>query len=204
LDAEEFRNYLTTEFREKRQTPNTIECLEACAKILIHASELEGPYPDSYEAYVRLNKIRNLVNSVYPDQRTTPENSEGSASQKSPLDEFTDSVYEGYYPRPEVMLALMYAFERYMWASGEKSLDEVFFGQPHKKTKSVAFLRFENFRYKRFQARIEEPGMKGKTLIQCATELLKTDRHLQRLDTDPETFLKGYRRFKRLSPRKQQ
>jgi hypothetical protein len=56
----------------------------------------------------------------------------------NPMLNFLSSVDAGYYPSPDVLVAISKCFSSYLDAQGDKSLDEAFFGQIHGKRKSYA------------------------------------------------------------------
>jgi hypothetical protein len=57
----------------------------------------------------------------------------------NPMLNFIGSVDAGYYPSPDVLVAISKCFSSYLDAQGNKSLDQAFFGQIHGKQKSFAY-----------------------------------------------------------------
>ena len=48
----------------------------------------------------------------------------------TPIEELQGNVEAGYYPPPEVMIAISRCFKNYLNGRGNISLDEAFFGDP--------------------------------------------------------------------------
>jgi hypothetical protein len=105
------------------------------------------------------------------------------------------------------MLAIAYAFDLYMHAAGELSLESVFFGATkkgagnHSKATAKTFDRFETFHhYAKFHSDRFE------SLEELALHLLKNASLNEELETSPlrgfnesniDSFLRGYRRWKK-------
>lgn len=60
------------------------------------------------------------------------ENMVSDSNYGSAFNEFINCLDVGYYPRPEVMLAINDCFKHYLSFEGKLSLDEVFFNKPKK------------------------------------------------------------------------
>jgi hypothetical protein len=132
----------------------------------------------------------------------------------NPLQYLAECVDKGYFPPPGVLWVVMECIERYYKAEGQLSLDEAFFGAPHKKSSSHAnkqskdrvLYEFESHvsREKRF-ARVR--GEPDPSLTSLAESYLAGDSTWGGYSAmapeerpsevpDLETFLRRYRRWK--------
>ena len=97
-------------------------------------------------------------------------------------------------PPAKAMGTISECFERYLSAKGSMSLDEAFFGAPHKKRASYAFRKSADWRYRFFylhRKRVEKLGLPRMSLEQLADVHLANDD-----DTDRDSFLRSYHRWK--------
>jgi hypothetical protein len=123
-------------------------------------------------------------------------------SFKSPLESFSYNVDLGFYPPPEILLCLQSCFQIYFNSKGTKSLDEIFFGAPHKKLSSPSYLQANRSKYFTFKFFFEnvdsclDIDLKGKSLVERAEAYLNSSFSEENND-DPETFLRGYRRWRK-------
>ena len=81
----------------------------------------------------------------------------------NPLSSFDYYVDLGFYPPPEIMMIIADAFRLYFSASGSISLDEVFFGERHKKTNSLAYKKHKKFKYQFFHFYVNRSKLKGES-----------------------------------------
>jgi hypothetical protein len=126
---------------------------------------------------------------------------------QDPLSSFSYYVEGGFYPPPEVMIVIGTAIERYLSYKGEKSLDEVFFGEKYQKTKSFAYKKHKKSKYHYFHfftnlenSKKDNPNISFED--QMAQAIESTDPMTMELlgfdpDIDIDTFLRGYRRWKK-------
>lgn len=120
----------------------------------------------------------------------------------NPLGSFTYYVDFGFYPPPEIMLALCKCFERYERAEGDLSLDEAFFGHKHKKRKSLAYKEGKKQKYFVFHS-LWASGMRRRvdgdlnSLEKLAEDYLGSVFAVRDWedDMDVDSFLRGYRRW---------
>jgi len=111
----------------------------------------------------------------------------------SPLEDFLSCIDAGYYPAPEIMVAISRCFNSYLAAKGDISLDEVFFGDRHSKRKSFAYKKHKtgwSSEYVLFEKWLKLA--EGNSMEKAADEFLS--KYFPHLDVD--SFLRGYRRFK--------
>jgi hypothetical protein len=136
---------------------------------------------------------------------------EGRDRQPSdnPLSSLAYYMEMGIYPPPEVLLAISNIFELYMHATGDISLDEAFFGKPHKKRTSYASVTHQYFNlYGKFNIyrRLDFFSLIGINV--STTESLEAQaeaylKHVEQTDLngfkapDVDSFLRGYHRWKK-------
>lgn len=112
----------------------------------------------------------------------------------NPMLGFLSYIEGGYYPPPDVLLAISKCFSSYLKAQGNMSLDEAFFGQTYGKRKSYAYKNFKDgssSEYVLFDKwfRLQENVSQAK----AAEEFLS--RYLPGTDIDVDSFLRNYRRY---------
>ena len=130
----------------------------------------------------------------------------------TPLDVFQDYLSDGFYPPPEYLLWFSKIFQDYYWPDNDLDLEELMFGR---KTPAVGT---ENKRYwreniyksfvsymdsKRFWKAVDEIGRKhnNQPPIQNSKEkqiqMAKDFINDQQLDIDLDSFLRGFRRYRK-------
>ena len=102
----------------------------------------------------------------------------------------------GYYPPPELLMLLHERFDVYMAGKGEVSLEEVFFGPPHRKAGNYAARSTGG----PFEPPLELFGGKKKGL----TKLERAEQHVERhtIPIEPESLLRADRRGRKKKHRK--
>ncbi|NVJ62194.1 MAG: hypothetical protein HWE27_17540 [Gammaproteobacteria bacterium] len=117
-------------------------------------------------------------------------------SSVSPFDAFMYMVGAGFYPTPEVLLAIHECFETYINMEGKVSLEDVFFG---KKERGIG-----NYSAREARARILSHldfciNLNHLSLKEKKSQYLLAEEVIElfKLDTDPETLLRQYRRHKK-------
>lgn len=137
----------------------------------------------------------NLYSSVELERADTDEKIESGIT---PLGDFLDSVSNGLYPPPEIMRTIAACFKYYLNAKGKVSLEHIFFGretvgvgnESARRSKENLMKGF-NFQYE-FLLQIR-PHL---SQLEIAQEFLN---HRGAHDTDPESFLRSWRRWKKRS-----
>lgn len=81
---------------------------------------------------------------------------------------FMDSISLGFYPPPEVLLAVYDNFNEYIEAEGAKTLETVFFGRPTKKSGNFAARRHAELKKGFLALRTELLMRKGMSQIAAA------------------------------------
>ena len=158
---------------------------------------LEEAYKaDDYPVLVGLEYSWKMLESDYEiiDRKEHP--------GETPLGSFTSNVDMGFYPPPEIMLAISSCFERYQNSGGDISLDEAFFGSKHKKRNSPPYFQRKKYKYFVFHSLwVAGPRRKVNDKL-TSLEKLAED-YLDDLLGEPgwrdsidiDSFLRGYRRW---------
>lgn len=147
----------------------------------------------SFESSVQTES--SLYSSVELERADTDEKIESGIT---PLGDFLDSVSNGLYPPPEIMRTIAACFKYYLNARGKVSLEHIFFGR------ETVGVGNESGR------RSKENLMKGFTfqyqfLLQIRPHLSQLEiaqeflNHRGADDTDPESFLRSWRRWRKSS-----
>ncbi len=117
---------------------------------------------------------------------------------------FIRMVFSGDYPTPELLLSLAKSFDLYFTAAGELSLEEVFFGPPKQRAGNFAGRSVQEHRYLVFHDIVRregwEPPERKLTMNKLAEKFLTyehmdDDGNVGHFDVD--TFLRGYRRWRK-------
>lgn len=121
---------------------------------------------------------------------------------KTPLEALTVYLDRGHYPPPEVLIALHHCFLMYFKFAGHYELDEMFFDAPRKQRignyaaqsdKDDSFLMFD-YLVSLGASRANTEGFKRKSQTELAEVFLQQKQG--DFDTDPESFVRDYRRWK--------
>ena len=113
------------------------------------------------------------------------------------LHSFVSNLEFGMLPPPEALLLIHDALQRYLRSNGEISLDEAFFGKPHKKNSSYAMAwgsNYEKMMAVSLHVALSQISPKKMTQLD-AVETMLTAFH-QDYDTDPESLLRSWRRWR--------
>jgi len=108
----------------------------------------------------------------------------------NPLSAFSFYLQAGYYPPPEILLAIDSAFIQYKSNAGELELEDVFFGHRKKGVGNYAARESGQSFYRLLYLIDRHDDTKGLTQI---TEELFLEFSI---DRDIDSFLRGYRRWK--------
>lgn len=201
MTSEELQKLIYDEMPKLEKTPNTLEYASKC-KEAVKAAYMLGftPEGDIPELFL----LEKSWQSLAQESPYTKMEQDREAKYENPFFLFMSFVKGGVYPPPEIMLSLLQCFRLYMDCGGEKSLDEIFFGKPHKKKSSKAFEWHQIDKYIvfgiNFHSKNIPPGtdlnLKGKSLVERAEIYLKWN-NKNDTETDPESFLRGYRRWRK-------
>lgn len=158
-----------------------------------------------YDLKETFDCLENVYAQVYPKGSVFDEK-EIFNNTRNAIKLFTESLLSGFIPPKESMLAIAYAFELYMEAAGDLSLESVFFGEPKKgagnysKNTAKTYDRFATFHYY-----VVREKNNFKTLEELALRLLKNNSSDEEMEVSPfrgfnenniDSFLRGYRRWK--------
>jgi len=119
---------------------------------------------------------------------------------ESPVEEFIFHISNGFYPRPELLVAVASCFEYYFSKKGEKELEEVFFGKNTKRIGNYSALQSRHPDLKLLDRLLrqskspfsQKKGIKPLTLNEAAEQVINE----LKLDIDPESLLRKYRRYR--------
>ena len=125
---------------------------------------------------------------------------EDEASFKLPVEEFIYHISNGFYPRPELLVAVASCFESYFSKKGEIELEEVFFGKNTKRIGNYSALTSRHPEIKLLESLLrrskspfsEKKGIKPLTLNEAAEQVINK----LKLNVDPESLLRKYRRYR--------
>lgn len=167
------------------------DSLERCREIFSRDSWRDHPQTKALEAAWRRYTASNLSPEDYSETR--------GLSRRDAIHSLVDNVNAGAFPPPEVLLLITQALQQYLSAAGSISLDEAFFGRPHRKNTSyaAAFGRQQTMSEVDLHlvaARLNNPKTSQTKAIEKMLEEKKGD-----FDTDPESVLRSWRRWKEAS-----
>ena len=107
---------------------------------------------------------------------------------------FLGYIEGGYYPPPEVLLAISKCFSSYLKAQGNMSLDEAFFGQTYGKRESYAYKNFKDGLSSEYVLFDKWFGLQENLSQEKAAENFLT-RYFPDKNIDVDSFLRSYRRY---------
>ncbi len=180
---------------------NISEPFNSNEKVNEYRQKLKASYVhDDYPVMVGLEHAWRLLEKDYGviNREDHPSN--------NPILSFDYYLDLGFYPPPEIMMVLGDALRFYFAGAGQFSLDEVLFGEKHKKTSSLAYKEHKKFKYQFFDTHVnfsrQKEGSSNPSLEAVMLKVLEQTNPLTMamLGFDPEvdidTFLRGYRRWK--------
>jgi hypothetical protein len=112
--------------------------------------------------------------------------------QTTPLSAFRYMIEAGFYPPPEVLLALDDCFEMYMAQRGKVELEQIFFGDKKRGVGNYAAQTYKERAYNHLRAELSiNSAFELKIQIEVAESVIE----LFKLTDDVDSFLRGYRRY---------
>ena len=151
------------------------------------------------------NPFSNPLEKAWRDyadrQSLVPKLAEQRDSEKrDAIDSFVNNVDFGILPPTETLTLISKALRSYLNANGDLSLDEAFFGRRHKKNTSYAMAFGGHFQLlKKLSFVIDIHKRKNQKISQLkAAEFLLQELH-EDFDTDPESLLRSWRRWRHAS-----
>tara|TARA_R110001583_G_C5653815_1_gene408998 strand:+ start:1393 stop:1968 length:576 start_codon:yes stop_codon:yes gene_type:complete len=111
----------------------------------------------------------------------------------SPVDALCYMIESGFYPPPELLLALADCFRLYESGDGVVELEEAFYGPRKNRVGNHAARRKKLLNHMGLGLDILASRIKDQPLIKAAEEHITN----HSLDIDPESLLRSYRRFLR-------
>lgn len=182
---------LISEIQRQENLVGSAESLE------LHRSIFES---DAWRDLPVMESLELAWQEYAQSQTTVPDLAETrDRSSNDAVHSFTKCLESGVIPPPETLYLIDRAFSRYLTANGDLSLDEAFLGSPHKKHSSYAFIYGSSTeRMKAFSTFLEISKIidKRASQVDVAEEFLK---HGKDDETDPETFLRLWRRWRQAS-----
>ena len=144
------------------------------------------PLEEAWQSYAHSQKVK-------PDLAQERDNKKRDA-----FDSFVTNVQFGILPTPETLLIMAEAMQTYLQGNGDISLDEAFFGRKHKKNTSYAMSFGSNHRLMQkvsLWIAAHKIGNNKTSQLNVVTKLLQE--FGDDYDTDPETLLRSWRRWRR-------
>ena len=182
---------LIREIQRQENLAGSTESLE------LHRSIFES---DAWRNFPVMESLELAWQEYAQSQTTIPDLAETRyRSSRDAIQSFTRCLEDGVIPPPETLYLINDAFRRYLAANGDLSLDEGFLGSPHKKHSSYAFIYGSSTeRMKAFSTFLEISKIidKRASQVDVAEDFLK---HGKDDETDPETFLRLWRRWRQAS-----
>lgn len=122
--------------------------------------------------------------------------SEANDISDTPLGALTYYLEDGCYPPPEILLAVLNCFEHYMNKGGALELEDVFFNDKKNRIRNHAHFVAKQSAYESFSFLVDMSRFRkeGKSLEALATGMFNQS---ELYETDVESFLRGYRRWKK-------
>lgn len=191
-----------SELRQAVQSQENIsEPLNSNENVDAYREKLKASYVhDDYPVMVGLEHAWRLLEKDYAviNREDHPSN--------NPVSSFEYYLDLGFYPPPEIMMVLGDALRLYFAGAGQFSLDEVLFGDKHKKTSSFAYKKYKKFKYQFFDTHVnfsrrKEDGSNQSleaVMLKVLEETNSVTMAMLRFDpeVDIDAFLRGYRRWK--------
>ena len=147
---------------------------------------------DEWKDYPALASLELAWQEYARSQDVTRDNESRDA-----LHSFVSNLDFGLLPPPETLLLVHEALQRYLRSNGEISLDEAFFGKPHKKNSSYAMAwGSNNEKMMAVSIHVALSKISPRKVTQLdAVETMLTAFN-QDYDTDPESLLRSWRRWR--------
>lgn len=140
-----------------------VEQTEAWSRVRHYRERLKDC--QNYPVLDGLESSWEVLDSVYDG---VVKRADDERVSSTPLSAFFYYVDMGFYPPPEILLALNESYRNYMNAGGNLSLEDVFFGRPKRKAGNYARREASSFRKIWLAFRLDELQRKGNTSMQAA------------------------------------
>lgn len=144
------------------------------------------PLEEAWQSYAHSQKVKSDLAQ------------ERDNKKRDAFDSFVTNVQFGILPAPETLLIMAEAMQKYLQGNGDISLDEAFFGRKHKKNTSYAMSFGSNHRLMQkvsLWIAAHKIGNNKTSQLNVVTKLLQE--FGDDYDTDPETLLRSWRRWRR-------
>jgi hypothetical protein len=150
--------------------------------------------------YPVLESLEETWGGISADYGSLITRDDDERTAETPLNAFLFLIDSGFYPPPEILLAVAQCFEHYQGCAGDVDLEDVFFGERKKGVGNYAARKSRDFlyRYLWFLETLEcMPGKKDlpkKPLAELADGMFQ---HFKISEYDVDSFLRSYRRWKK-------
>lgn len=134
-----------------------------------------------------------VLSEDYNDGFSTALRDNVSDFAATPLEALVEAVELGYYPSPEVLVAVCRAVDKYMSHRGELELEDVFFGDKVRSKGNYSGRIGHDSLYRMLWYRRTLESNKDKSISAIAENLFAEFR-VETMDVD--NFIRGYRRWK--------
>jgi hypothetical protein len=190
----------TDDFDSQRdpEKVNTHEYVDKIQKKLLNSS--------NYPVLDGLEQSWQILSADYGSFGNSPliDRHDLRKTSSSPLGCFLTLIDFGFYPPPEILLAIANGFDAYFSAGGQLELEEIFFGKPlrghgnfsNRKRTGERYLSF-HFHSSLGHLKAKKDGKKAPTLEQSAENWLNDEIFGSQVEVDVDSFLRGYRRWRK-------
>jgi hypothetical protein len=189
MDEQKLRELIRIAF--DTQNPNSNAALKPIRDALNAACELDD-FPE-------LTGLEYIWRAIAPIQEVVEREDNPSDHPLASLSYYANG---GFFPPPEVLLAVAKAYDLYISKGGDISLEEAFFGAPYKKIESYAYCRKRLQSYLLFHTlwvkmRDQNNELKDASMEVLAEDYLKSvfGKYLWEESVEVDTFLRNYRRW---------
>jgi len=119
----------------------------------------------------------------------------------APLAALFYHIESGFYPPPELLLALLDAWQSYRNCGGHVSLEEAFLGPPKPKSGNYAKRKLARLNKMQMTWEMTKLLREGKTRIEAA-ECIADESRRRGFEVEPETIVRTIKPFSRAKPEK--
>jgi len=193
------------EYKKSIKSERELNRAEFCDAIFHDITAGEDSFLDSLEM-----QYQSAMNEIDPIKRNSLElrgiNIRG-ANRKNLLDALDKTISYGLYPPPELLLALCECYEEYIAGNGEIHLEELLCGRSlrgkgnfaQQETTKLKYEYFENVFLPFVGERFPDGEMIYKNQVDAVVAMLNEQGDF---DTDPETYLRSWRLWRKVQGRK--
>lgn len=134
-----------------------------------------------------------IISEDYNDSFPTALRDNVSDFAATPVEALVEATELGYYPSPEILVAVCRVIDKYMSHQGELELEDVFFGNRVRSKGNYSGRIAHDSLYRMLWFHTTLASNEGKSVLNIAESFLNEFK----IDTiDVENFVRGYRRWK--------